>query len=163
MVITSAERRVHLRMQQRDLRKLTGRYRKAAGQVVRHTVGVMPYRSDVPNRYVSVIVDREASGSPVRCNLNGVGPGKRAWAGSRSARVVISRGVHDGDTVIAEALSLLEKEALGLEREPLAVEEITGDQEGVHVLVNREIDGIAERLTGCVAEPLPYPLGSAGK
>ncbi len=70
---------------------------------------------------------------------------------------MISRGVHDGDTVIAEALSLLEKEALGLEREPLAVEEITGDQEGVHVLVNREIDGIAERLTGCVARAVAVP------
>ncbi len=69
MVITSAERRVHLRVQQRDLGKLTGRHRKAAGQVVRHTVGVMPDRSDVPDRYASVIVDREASGSPVRRNL----------------------------------------------------------------------------------------------
>ena len=66
-----------------------------------------------------------------------------------------SRGVHDGDPVITQALGLLEKEALGLEGEALAVEEIPGDQEGVHVLPDREIDGVSERLARGVAEASP--------
>lgn len=76
---------------------------------------------------------------------------------------MVSRGVDDGDAVIAESLGLLKKEALRLERKPLTVEKIAGDQEGVHIFANGEIDCVAERLSGGVAQPLPDRLGSSGE
>jgi hypothetical protein len=62
--------------------------------------------------------------------------------------------------MVAEPLRLLQQEALGLERETVAVEEVSGDEKGVYVLANGEVDGASERLAGSVSESRSHGLGS---
>jgi hypothetical protein len=76
---------------------------------------------------------------------------------------VVARGIHDRDVVVGESCCLLEEETLGREGEPIAVEEVPGDEERVHLLTNREVHRPTEGLPGRLAEAPPHGLGTTGE
>jgi hypothetical protein len=63
--------------------------------------------------------------------------------------------------MVAEPLGLLQQKALGLERKPVSVEEVPGNQEGMHILAYREVHGPTKRLARRVPETLSDRLGAS--
>ena len=162
-MLVGSERGVDLRMEERHLREVTGRHREKPGQVFTDpTRGVADGR-DVPDRLAAMIVDQDASGRRVRRDTHACGPLDAPRARVGGARIVIPGGVDHRDPVIPETLGLLEEEALGLERESITVEEIPRDEQGVHVLTDRGVDGVSECLAGGLPESGPHVGGASGE
>ena len=63
--------------------------------------------------------------------------------------------------MVTQALTFLEEEALGLKREPLSVEEISGDEKRVNVLADGQVYGSFERLARGVAKACADRFGAA--
>jgi hypothetical protein len=123
----------------------------------------MADRRDVPYRSSRVVVNEEAARRFVTGDAHTRRPDECARPTLRRARVVISRGVHHRDAVIAEPLRLFEQESLRLERESVAVEEVASDQERMYIFANGQVDGVSERLTGSGAQAAAYRLGSTSE
>ena len=74
---------------------------------------------------------------------------------------MVSGGVDDRDPVLLQTPHLPQEEALGLEGEPLPVEEVAGDEDRVDVLADRQVRGPAERFAGGVTQASAHLLGTA--
>jgi hypothetical protein len=90
-------------------------------------------------------------------------PGEAARAGLAHTRVVIPGGVHHGDAVVAETVSLVQQKPLGGKGEELSVEEVPGHKEGLDVLSDGQVHGSTEGLSGSFAESPSNGLGAARK
>ena len=74
---------------------------------------------------------------------------------------MIACSADHADALVVQPANLLKQKALRLEGQSVAVEEVSSDQKRVHVLTNREVDSIPERLTRGFAESGSHLFGSA--
>jgi hypothetical protein len=163
VVLAGADRSVDLRVQKRHLGQVSGRHGQDPGQVLPDPTRRVSDRCDVADGLATMIVNQ----NPTRCGVgrdaDTLRPVDSARAHIGRPRIVIAGRVYDGDSVITQALGLVEEESLGLEGEAITVEEVAGDQNGVYVFTDRDVDGVAEGFAGRFAQPDANVLGSAGE